>query len=523
MTLNNFQKFLENLILKRHLVIFHRKHLEQFGNESLFGFVEPQEYVLGKDAKGKDETTQYEPILDTLRSLLEKDDVFAEVFNGHSSNDDTLGDFCDGQNFRGNALFSTNIMSIQVQLYYDEFCAANPLNNKVETMKFGAFYFVVGNIPPVYRSRLHVIQLALLCMASHLKDYTLERIVAPLLRDLRTLETTGYTLYGSISFISADNLGAHQIGGYQTHFNRGPVCRGCNVTSAELKDHLNCRNLEIRTQDKYEQQVRRVDNPDLKYVYGVKGDSVFNQLEHFHVTSGLPFDIAHDLFGIIPEALYLTIKHCVQEGYISLEYLNEVIETFNYDSSDVRNKPSPMSSEMASFKIKQTAAQAWCLLCHLPVMIGHRIPVDDSRWHVLLLLLDVVEYCMAPRVDKVMTEFFGYLIEFFSSYYREYIISMKPKFHYLLHYPRQMLEFGPLVFCWTLRFEGKHFVFKEISWRTKNRKNIMYTLAHRHEYYQAWCKSGSNNFLTRDIIQHTGGKVCLESCHKNYTGFYYLL
>ena len=70
-----------------------------------------------------------------------------------------------------------------------------------------------------------------------------------------------------------------------------------------------------------------------------------------------------------------------------------------------------------------------------------------------------------------------------------------------------LMEFGPLVYCWTLRFEGKHFTFKQISWRTKNRKNLTRTLAERHEYLQAWHRSKKESFLTSDMVEHSGGKV----------------
>ncbi|XP_071793325.1 uncharacterized protein [Asterias amurensis] len=492
-----------------------QKSLEGYISQH-FDLVEPIEYVLGLDENGKEETFQYVPVLDTIRALLTKEDVFAEVFNNHFSENEVLKDYCDGLHFKQNALFSAQNMSLQVQLYFDEFNVANPLGNKVQKMKFGGFYFVLGNISPKYRSKLHVIQLATLCLASHLKKYDMNAILAPLLRDIHKLETEGvciqkddisHTFYGTISFISADNRGAHFIGGFQTHFNSGRICRGCNVTSQTLKDHFNPCRLQLRTKQGYEQQVRIVhENPDLWNLYGLKHDSVFN---YFHITCGLPHDIAHDLFeGVVPEVIEVTIKHCVQQGYFSLLYFNDMIKTFPYGEPDIRNKPTAMSCTMASFRVKQTASQAWCLLRLLPLMIGHTIPYEDSKWLVLLSLLDVVEYIMAPRVTKVTIGFLTFLIEMFlSTYYREYDITMKPKAHYLLHYPEQMHQFGPLVFCWTLRFEGKHFFFKEVSCRTKNRKNLCKTMAERHEYHQAWLRSRATDFLTHNIVEHTGGKL----------------
>lgn len=82
---------------------------------------------------------------------------------------------------------------------------------------------------------------------------------------------------------------------------------------------------------------------------------------------------------------------------------------------------------------------------------------------------------------------------------------MKPKFHYLIHYPQMLLQFGPLINTWTLRFEGKHNYFKEISKTTKKRKNLCKTLAQRHEMMQASLR-GRSSFLTEDT-SHSKGEL----------------
>ena len=485
-----------------------------------FHYIQPVEFVLGYDNKGKPNTMQYVPITDTLKALLSKDDVFAEVFNGHKSQDGIIADFCDGSNFENHELFSRNHMTLQIQFYYDDFNVANPLGTKVNSMKFGAFYYILGNIPPKNRSKLQVMQLVTLCMSKHIKSYGMSQIMRPFMHDMVDLETHGFTFVkegieyqfqATISFVSADNLAAHDIGGFQTHFNHGRICRACNVTSATMKNHFNSRSLDVRTKEAYNEQVEHLlQNPNLSSVYGIKHDSPLHQLQYFHVANGLPADLAHDLFeGAVPEVIRLTVLHCVNEGYFSLLYLNDQIDTFPYGEHDKTNKPSRMSTEVAQFRVKQTASQSWCLLRLLPLMVGHAVPLDDQKWPVLLQLLDVVEVCVAPRVNKVIAESLSFLIEnFLSLYYNEYPdISMKPKCHYLTHYPRLLLEYGPLVHCWTLRFEAKHFLFKELSWRTKNRRNILKSLAERHEYHQAWHRSRKENFLSQDVIKHTNGHL----------------
>lgn len=141
-------------------------------------------------------------------------------------------------------------------------------------------------------------------------------------------------------------------------------------------------------------------------------------------------------------------------------------------------------------------------------MLGRLVPLGNETWKLLLQIADIVEVVTAPSVNKGLCVFLADLTEtFLTTYFNLYHDeNMKPKFHYLIHYPQQMLEFGPLVHCWTLRFEGKHMYFKELSNRIKNRKNICKTLAIRHEYYQSWCRR-KENLLSSNGIEHSFGTM----------------
>ena len=61
----------------------------------------------------------------------------------------------------------------------------------------------------------------------------------------------------------------------------------------------------LRTQEAYMKQVALVErHPQLRTVYGIKGNSPFSSLEYFSPIWGFPSDLAHDLFeGFVSEAL----------------------------------------------------------------------------------------------------------------------------------------------------------------------------------------------------------------------------
>ena len=53
----------------------------------------------------------------------------------------------------------------------------------------GMFYYTLANIPPRYRSSLHVIQLLCVVQTQILQKYTINEILLPFMSDLEKLES----------------------------------------------------------------------------------------------------------------------------------------------------------------------------------------------------------------------------------------------------------------------------------------------------------------------------------------------
>ena len=444
----------------------------------------------------------------------------AYVLNDHSSDDDKLRDYCDGSAYKTNNFFSGDGKTLQIQLYIDDFQVSNPLGNKIKKYKITAVYFLLGNLPPKYRSKLAVIQLAVLAKASLVKKYGLPRTLEFLMADLKSLESEGFAIHlpggmqmhfrGSVSFVMADNLGAHEVSGMFESFVANRSCRFCTATRIGMQEYFAEDKFNLRTPESYNAAVSHVEeDATLASVYGIKKRSVLNSLANYHVCWGIPSDIGHDIFeGFGCDVLAFCVKYFVQNGYLTLIQFNDTVETFPYSDADKVNQPSRMSSDMATFRIKQTATQCWCLLRLCPLMIGHLIPEDDEVWQVFIQFLDIVDMVCAPTLDKGTVEYLRILITSFCETYFEINedANVKPKAHYLIHYPTQIYRFGPLVHCWTLRFEGKHHYFKELVHRSKNRRNICKTMARRHQFLQCLCNT-SEQFLEADAVEHVKGSA----------------
>lgn len=60
--------------------------------------------------------------------------------------------------------------------------------------------------------------------------------------------------------------------------------------------------------------------------------------------------------------------------------------------------------------------------------------------------------------------------------------TLKPKHHFLIHYPTIIQSSGPSRHYWCFRYEGKHKEIKMYARATSSRKNITLTLAKKYQY-----------------------------------------
>lgn len=491
-----------------------QKKLERFASNELH-YVPPVEYVLGYNEKHKPESVQYIPIIDSIAWLLKFEDIFMNVQTDAQSQDSYMRDMPDGQFFKSHPVLSQP-GALFIILYMDEFTLTNPLRLHSRQHKLIGMYFQLGNIPPEKRSLLDSILLVSLCKSVDAKKHGLGSAFQWLIRDLQNLACNGITISRNrqeinfpcdvLLFVS-DNLGAHQIGGFVESFNTQFPCRFCLVSKEELHAGLTGPH---RTPDIHNAQVANVErNPYLSSSCGIKGPSFMSAVPHFHCTTSLPSDIAHDLFeGVTREAVSEVIRHCVVRGYIELDELNHRLEVFPYGGTDKSDKPNAIPS---SCEVKQSFTQMWCLFRLLPFIVGEFVPEDDVLWHMYLSLRTVVEYVCAKKIKRAHIQVLRQLIEQFIEERRLALPNhtLKPKHHYMLHYCDQILQFGPLVHVWTMRFEAKHNQLGQIWKPSRCSKNIAKSLANRHQLRSA-LNTDRNFFKAQPVIIHKARVVKLR-------------
>lgn len=437
------------------------------------------------------DTCQYIPISETVKFLFRNEHMQAFYRQTFDSHDGKMYDYSDGLHFKRHELYKKHRSALQIQLYFDDLETTNPLGSKTKIHRMGAVYFCIRNLPAEFNSALANIHLCLLFNSIDKETYGFEKIFAPLLDDLKSLETRGIqvniggqetTLFGTICVFTADNLGCHSLGGFVESFSANKFCHFCMVDKEMAQKEFDDDKTELCNKENYQLHVAQ-ENPSAT---GVKGDSCLNSLKYFHITENVRVDVMHDILeGVAPLEIKLMLHHFIYvEKLFTLEQLNDKITSFDYGYNNGKSKPSIiLNLRTGENTVKQTASQMWCLLLFLPFFIGDFVSEESQHWQLFLLLRNICDIVFAPVTTTGMALYLKQLIidhhNLFKTLYPER--KLIPKHHFMTHYWRLTIQFGPLVRLWCMRFEGKHSPLKRHAHIVCNFVNISKTLAYKHQ------------------------------------------
>ena len=166
--------------------------------------------------------------------------------------------------------------------------------------------------------------------------YGYEAFFEPLLHDLNSLEQDGVfveqmgeSFKGTVLTVSADNLGAHGVAGFQESFHVEKFCRFCLASLNDIQTTAVSEGLsQLRSPEQHNDCIVELErNKTLTNVNGVTSECVLQKhLSFFHTITGFPPDVLHDLLeGIVPFELALCLQKLIAEKYFSLDKLNRII------------------------------------------------------------------------------------------------------------------------------------------------------------------------------------------------------
>ena len=455
---------------------------------------------------------QYVSLLSSLKSLLSDHTILDQIEHCPSRvrEDGILEDFCDGELFKTHPLFSTDPFALQIIAFYDELELCNPLGTHIKKHKLGIVLFTLGNIHPKFRSTLRTISLLIAATAPIIVKHGLDKVFEPFVEDLRVLATDGISLSingtertfrGALLSMLGDNLSCHALGGFKESFSFAfRICRTCMITREEYKHVSMSNELVLRTDTRHREHCVLINGPIGEHyskIYGINRRSILLDAPYYTMfNGGMPHDIMHDVFeGGVALELSLLLGHCILTmKYLTLECYNELLINFDYDYTET-NKPCPIGSRsllINKTSLKLSASQSMLLVRILPLLIGNYVPETDPNWQCFLKLRKIVDIVMCRLMSADLCAILQTLIEehhckFIDLYSEEAVI---PKMHFFIHYPKQILQIGPMIRAWNMRNEAKLNIFKQAS-RLGNFTNIAFSVANRHQRLMCYDMSTS--------------------------------
>lgn len=464
-------------------------------------YILPKPYIIGSNTINKKkqnlvtlDVKRFEgcfiPMRQVLKCFFEVPGVLQIVRNYRntileSRTPDTFSHFMQGELWQNRMVNFPEKMVLPIIVYYDDFEICNPLGSHAVYYKLGAVYFTVACLPPEYASQLQNIFLAMLFYAGDRVTFGNRATFSPLLQELHFLEAEGIDievdnesvrLYFSLCLVVGDNLGLNSILGYTESFSTNYFCRYCHADK-QTSQSLDMEDLTLlRTVDSYQNDVET-------YSHGIKELCIFNELENYHVIENVCFDIMHDLLeGICRYDMAHFINHFLEKEYFTLEFLNDRTRFYNFSSRE-KNLPPPIRlSNLRNGYIIMSSAEMLAFVRNFSLIIGDVVPEDDEVWKLYLILLEIMSIIMSSTISKPQLNYLKYLIsEHHSRYISLFNDSLKPKHHFLIHYPTIISNVGPLLPLWCMRFEANHKSFKTYSHIITSKRNIPYTLSVKNQ------------------------------------------
>lgn len=451
------------------------------------------------------DTYQYISILDTISAIYSNKNLFELIQNEQSfikpKNPKLIASFCHTNTYKQSQFFKKFPNALRINLYYDDIEVANPIGPKSGFHKLGMFYFTIQNFPPLFHTTLDNIFTVLICHSLDIKRYGFAKILQPLIKDLKLLESeNGFslsvngnlmTIRGILVCLIGDTLAIHEIFELLSP-SCNYFCRQCLCTRQKLRDGT-FYNCILRTKMHHNEQLHQIERGIiLPADCGVNSDSVLNKLKYFHTTENWSFDIMHDLLeGVIGMSIKWVINYYVLANKFTVSQLNQRIHSFKYGAVEYKNKPSPNFTRKLiinkSNYLKQKAVQSWLLLRALPFLIGHFVEKENQHMRLLIILSKIVQICFSLEISEQMLIELQFFIKNFNSLFKLLFPEVTPinKMHHMTHYVESIKAKGPLSNYNCLKYEAKHLKSKKQIIISQNFINIPLSLAKRICFQQS--------------------------------------
>lgn len=469
----------------------------------------------------------YVPLAKMLQALLNLPEIWHYFENPRFSTDGIQRDVNDGSHVAGHRLNQNPHNFLKLSLNYDDVEIQNPLRSS-QKYKMAMFYYQILNIPVQFRSKLTSVFLYGICPTKSLANSGLDKMLRDFTATVNQLSTEGITMivngveqkiYGTLLYAICDTPAAAALGGYKesSAFADKP-CRRCFADQNSLREHFRERDFRLRTLPGHLDICQDLNDPTISKqmkvfyskLYGVKSVSPLLKITDFDITNCLLQDNLHVITeGLACNVLGLFFHRCIIEyRFFTLKWLNSKIQNYQYTANEHGHRPEIITKQQvfADVHIKQKAVAMLSLLFALPHILGPLFKNGDEHYRHLIIFVKITQLLFSPYSNENSWVELESLVDIFGRKWAVmYPMSrIKPKLHFLVHFVEQMKKFGSLHGPSCLRYESKHGWFKD--WRTRNFKNIAFSLAKKHQMFLCHKMLDINGAPAKNFV-YTGDEI----------------
>lgn len=472
----------------------------------------------GDDEFDRAETVSLMPIQFQIKSFFELPYVYKKC---RSNTDRIIGDgslshFINGKLWKSKLEnFKKDDVVIPYHLHIDDTQTNNPLGCHTTNGDQTCVYYSFPTLPNEYSSRLENIFTALVFESRLSHDLGNDQCYEALIKELNTLADDGIVLnidgkeqrvFFVLGLLLGDNKGVNHCLGYTTGFTANYYCRFCRMRRSQMQYSYVEDTNYMRTTENYYQDLVNGKMSET----GICENSVFNKIRYFHAVQTCA-DVMHDVNeGVLHYNICEIILNFIKNGQFTLETLNQGLQDLKYDEHEENNKCRNITMDnLIAKKLKMSASEVHSFAHHLPFVILN-IVHEDARdeliiseiWRFLLTTLRFLDLTYLHSFDlETIRKLRNVIATMNEMYVRLFDQKLKPKHHFITHYPSLIEKCGPLRYMSSIRYEANHKFVKNYTKNTTSRRNIAYSLGLKLQYNFAYLLMKGN--ACTDIVEVT--------------------
>ena len=379
--------------------------------------------------------------------------------------------------------------TIYVAIYVDDFQLANPfLSKKSQRNAVTGIYYTILSKNHKNSSKSKNTHILGLCYESIFKNhsdsifkYLAENEINPLIKNsfTATIGDSSRSLKVKIGFFCTDSKESSFLLGLKYGFTHKDCCRFCLTQRTEF-NRIFFEPEVLKTHNWYEKiKVNLTDLGDDNHILGLQKLSPVRFFHGQNYFQMFPPCIDHDIFeGIVPKIIIFALKYFKTSKQMGFLQLKNKINKFSFSGKDKKNFPSVSFDRIEQLRF--TSAEGYSFIRFLPYFM-QSISCDDKVYQIVNHLNKIVLILMSDSIDQEMIVMLRNVISNFLKFCSDFSdLPMTVKFHHLIHYPSNILRYGPPKVFRTINFESLHSHLKRLMRSSKNWTDVCFTIGSKY-------------------------------------------